>query len=1744
MNKCIYTLVLCIFLTYTGFSQFVPITNCPTIKINSGNPAFPFPQFLEYKAGKSLAKNNAEGVTHADMEKTMREAYEIMSHRCRLTGQTYCGVPYINYNNNTVPHNFNTFVSEGDGYMLIAAAMFADQPTFNGLWMWIHDNRMSKVTKYKDCQPLRPTQKTGPYIAGWDCTETTPANDGSTHSATDGDFDIAMGLLIAYKQWGEFMYHNGTLVKDACGNPISLKAAAEKAIKALVDTIPDYMDNGVMAGYMSGIIGVDGYIKSGNTWGELTMWRATQNTYPWAKALPTLGGNYGAHYLDYNAPSYCREFYTFLETEGNGTPWQINQFKRAEASSDWLIGQAYAQGYIPNIGKVYCSTDGTFTFGSFNSGEDFRASWRTILNYIWNGNPTTKWDPVTHQVITGANTYERDMAIRHATMLKEPKAGGTVRCKKMGASPDPGQPLWKGVAQIPQSWDLNGNILEQAGSNYALGTGAPAAVASGDLELIADMYRQSELVWDDASTESKNLTDDQRYIMSTPKYFHGMYRVLGLLTNSGNMHAPKDMIAAANMKVYMSVNKTYAYDGDLLTYTVDYRNYGSLDATGVKITTPLDTEYEFVSASNGGTLQAGNIVWNIGTVPGFKSATGIPPTTGKVTFTVRIKSALHPIVCLQSTITANNCDSWVSNEYPNNATYTMERNCVDILANRSLSVAKTANRTEMNPANEVNFRIDFENKSTADSWLNGGRDHVILSYGNFIPPGGGYSSTSFYQLFRFWNDAQEAYINMNNYRISYFMNDAAAMGLYNATTNPTGWNFSVDNQNDLDKYGYNPASGPITFAYQKIPNGSDANGAWNQRLMVRFANTLMATSTHVYDKLDSKYLLHKGVWGPALIRAVLSANPTADMIVRTSDDWSYSSTVKSASLDGQGETFTPISPGWANRATPNKPITNYARHSCSPDRSNYDRILVEEFDGYTWRRILGRGPLPGKEAEFVVVVDTLPKDFTWKAFKTDKALGVTATYTPAPNGANYSGIIKWQIPSMLVGEKGFLEYTAIAAGTCPMADKNVVNKAWIYSSTDSPTSSEAPVKITCDFVPEPITPTSITKTADKTTYAINDNIVYTIDYVQKQGAIAIDPLTAASTTSNWVAPSGSPGLPTNIGGDLTVPWTDPKYMYHKYSHGTNGTATFVIDLGTNGWNSFSLLFRYKSGKPGAAGFDGVALNIWPGKNGIGAGLVISCMNNNTLVRRDGETSPLSYSSPATPLTITVRMLDDKMSVWVNSDPETNTPLVTYSGLDIQAGYVGFYNGKSDSGLSGGGDNSNNYRIKKWDSRFDSAFDLEISDALPTVTSFVSATNSGIHSAGRVTYPILAGPVLYNTPFQYKVTTKLNSCPASGKIVNYAYVNGYGFKKDSLAAMNIVNCGAPPCPAAPTVTPTVSYCKGATATALTATGTALKWYTTATGGTGSTTAPIPSTASAGTTSHYVTQTTNGCESPRAKIDVIIVETPKPTVVSPVTICKDAITVQLTATGTDLKWYTSANTLLAVAPTPITTTIGNTDYFVTQTLNTCESDKEKITVSIIETAPPTVTSPVNYCLQETASALTATGTGLKWYTAATGGSGSATAPIPTTTAVGTTNYYVSQTLNSCESPRTLLAVNVTAIPEATITANKVSYCGATSDVTLTVTPKTGINLTGATYKWYRGSSQIAAATGSSLTTGVTTGSYTVEISLNNCTYTTPAVVITGYDRPEYTITGNGSYCPESTSKTPVVITFTKGTAPFTF
>ncbi len=264
-------------------------------------------------------------------------------------------------------------------------------------------------------------------------------------------------------------------------------------------------------------------------------------------------------------------------------------------------------------------------------------------------------------------------------------------------------------------------------------------------------------------------------------------------------------------------------------------------------------------------------------------------------------------------------------------------------------------------------------------------------------------------------------------------------------------------------------------------------------------------------------------------------------------------------------------------------------------------------------------------------------------------------------------------------------------------------------------------------------------------------------------------------------------------------------------------------------------------------------------------------------------------------------------------------------------------------------------------------------------------------------------------------------------------------------------------AAPTVTSPVNYCQNAVAIPLTATGTNLLWYTTVTGGTGSTTAPTPSTAVIGSTTYYVSQTQSCGESPRAAIIVNVSAVPgAPSVTSPVTYCQNSVASALTATGTNLLWYTAATggTGSATAPTPSTAVAGTTIFYVSQTTNNCESPRSSITVNVIASPiAPTVTSPVNYCQNAVAVPLTATGSNLLWYTTATGGTGSTTAPTPSTTSPGTAGYYVSQTVNGCEGPRAIITVNISATAGLPIVTTPVTYCQNTTATSLTAT---GTNL----------------------------------------------------------------------------------------
>lgn len=132
------------------------------------------------------------------------------------------------------------------------------------------------------------------------------------------------------------------------------------------------------------------------------------------------------------------------------------------------------------------------------------------------------------------------------------------------------------------------------------------------------------------------------------------------------------------------------------------------------------------------------------------------------------------------------------------------------------------------------------------------------------------------------------------------------------------------------------------------------------------------------------------------------------------------------------------------------------------------------------------------------------------------------------------------------------------------------------------------------------------------------------------------------------------------------------------------------------------------------------------------------------------------------------------------------------------------------------------------------------------------------------------------------------------------------------------------------------------------------------------------------------------------------------------CNAALVSDLQATGSGtINWFIAPTGGTALNGTQSVTT---GTYYVSQTTGTCESDRVAVNVTITTTPAPTATANQTYEANATVASLVASGTNLKWYTSATGGT-----ELSTSTLLTSGTYYVSQTNNGCESTRT--AVNVT-------------------------------------------------------------------------------------------------------------------------
>jgi len=195
----------------------------------------------------------------------------------------------------------------------------------------------------------------------------------------------------------------------------------------------------------------------------------------------------------------------------------------------------------------------------------------------------------------------------------------------------------------------------------------------------------------------------------------------------------------------------------------------------------------------------------------------------------------------------------------------------------------------------------------------------------------------------------------------------------------------------------------------------------------------------------------------------------------------------------------------------------------------------------------------------------------------------------------------------------------------------------------------------------------------------------------------------------------------------------------------------------------------------------------------------------------------------------------------------------------------------------------------------------------------------------------------------------------------------------------------------------------------------------------------------TTTRYTSIVTDSCGNSITDTTTVVVITQgnAPAVVSPQTVCQYS-NIPLTAGGTNLRWWPTATGGLAsfVAPVPPNVP-GTYTYYVSSVTQCGETPRAQITVTVIpKPAPPTVVSPVSVC-QYLPVQLTANGQNLKWYQTETGGVGQPTM-IPNTNYVDSTYYYVTQTINGCESDRARIRFNVNYKPYGIVLTSKLFVC----------------------------------------------------------------------------------------------------------
>lgn len=156
------------------------------------------------------------------------------------------------------------------------------------------------------------------------------------------------------------------------------------------------------------------------------------------------------------------------------------------------------------------------------------------------------------------------------------------------------------------------------------------ATVENNLNVVADTGN-NQIEGESASIETGNAqasTNIFNFINTNIIGNHWYFGVVNVFSNFwGDILFPRP-----NLSVVKSADKESVFPGDEVAFTISYENTGRLWAKDVVITDYLPSELHFVSASNGGVYQDGQVKWEVGKV--------WPGQGGSLTLVVQVDSEI------------------------------------------------------------------------------------------------------------------------------------------------------------------------------------------------------------------------------------------------------------------------------------------------------------------------------------------------------------------------------------------------------------------------------------------------------------------------------------------------------------------------------------------------------------------------------------------------------------------------------------------------------------------------------------------------------------------------------------------------------------------------------------------------------------------------------------------------------------------------------------------------------------------------------------------------------------------------------------------------------------------------------------------------------------------------------------------------------------------------------------------------